>query len=278
MTINLRIITLCENTALFGFKAEWGLSMLIDWNDHRLVFDTGMTDVALTNAVRHKIDFDTIDTVVLSHGHLDHTGGLGGFLNKCGKLNVFGHPDLFRKKYSARHSPEDEDISIPLTLDELEKAGATVSLSREPVEIAPGIITSGEVPMETDFENPDKSLLVQSEDERKTDYMEDDLSIALKTPEGLFIILGCAHRGPVNITRHFMNITGESRVYCIVGGFHLSRATEDRLDRTIDFFREINVKKVAPCHCTGFSACCRFEKNFSDNFIRNNSGKRMFFN
>ncbi|MBN2801744.1 MAG: MBL fold metallo-hydrolase [Deltaproteobacteria bacterium] len=279
--MTLQITTLCENTATFGYKAEWGLSMLVNYNDFTFLLDTGMTDIGVQNGLKHNIDFKSINSIVLSHGHLDHTGGLSYFLEHTGPVNVIGHPDIFNRKFSTNHQAPDDDISMPFTKNEYEKMGALFTLAKDPVEIAPGIITSGEVKMETPFEKLDSSLLSETpknqNSKRVLDNLNDDLSIAISTPKGLFILLGCAHKGPVNIIKHFIKITGEKRVYGVAGGLHMSRANEQRIKETSSFFKECGINKVASSHCTGFNATSYLSKEFQTGFIHNNSGKKLIF-
>ncbi|MBN2340592.1 MAG: MBL fold metallo-hydrolase [Deltaproteobacteria bacterium] len=276
--MTIKIITLCENTATFGCLAEWGLSMWVETDTFRLLLDTGMTDVAFQNSKRYNIDFTALDAIVLSHGHLDHTGGLPYILPHAGPVPVYCHPDVFAPKFSARHLAADENISIPLDRDALAADGRTVHLVKEAAEISPGIHLSGEISMETDFEQLDDHLLTEKNGKHEKDPLRDDLSVAIETERGLFILLGCAHRGVVNIIRHFQRVTGEERVYGIAGGLHLSHADDEHIDQVVRFFEKTNIQKIACSHCTGFNAASRLKTVFPDRFIHNNSGKRLVFN
>ena len=273
----VKITTLTENTAGFGFLAEWGLSLFIDINGFKILMDTGMSNSAIYNAGLLDVDFSEIDTIVLSHGHIDHTGGLAQVLKLSGPKRIIVHPDIFTPKYSDRRGRPDRNIGIPFSREELEKLGASFMLSREPVEIAPGVFTSGEVPMKTRYEKLDEGLFWQSDHGVEPDPMRDDLSMAIKTSQGLIVILGCAHRGPVNIIQHLQQVTQEARVHAVVGGTHLVHASDKRIQQTIGEFKKLDISKIACCHCTGMRASAMMADTFGDRFFFNNAGSRLSF-
>lgn len=275
----LRIFTLCENTATFGYTAEWGLSVLVDTGSFRFLLDTGMTDIAARNAVLSHTDLTTIDAIILSHGHCDHTGGLKHILPLCGSKPVFAHPDIFSNRFTLRHPPRKRDISLPDPREKLEELGARFQLIPGFMEIAKGIFISCEVPMSNHFEKIDEGLVIpDSSGELVPDPLRDDLSVAVSTPKGLFVFSGCAHRGIINIVRHFQTMTGESRIYGIFGGLHLSRAGDEHIAEVETFLRDTDVRKVACSHCTGVRASWKLHEAFPDRFIYNHSGKKLVFN
>jgi 7,8-dihydropterin-6-yl-methyl-4-(beta-D-ribofuranosyl)aminobenzene 5'-phosphate synthase len=271
--MNIKITTLSENTANMGYMAEWGLSLYIEVEGLKILLDTGLSVSALHNAQLMGIDFNSVDFIVISHGHVDHTGGLRNIL-KCTRkdIKVIAHPDIFTAKYASREDGSTEYIGIPYYREELENKGAVFNLTTEPFYITDSIVTTGEVPMTTQYEQIDRFLLEKDGDEFKPDKLADDLSLIIKTPYGLVIIAGCAHRGIINIIRHARNITGIREIYSVIGGIHLIRSTTERKENTIADLKEINPKKLAVSHCTGFEASARLMTEFGDAFINNNAG------
>ena len=275
--MEVRITTLTENTAPFGFLAEWGFSALIETDGGRVLLDTGMSTTATQNAQLLGIDFSGLDAIVLSHGHVDHTGGLRDVLRCSGPVQVIGHPDVFTAKYARREGQPDRYIGIPFRKEDLDSLGASFTLRHEPMWISPKIVTTGEVPMMTSYECIDAGLYHRTEAGLEPDPIADDLSLAVMTEEGMVVIMGCAHRGPVNVISRLREITGEDRVYAVVGGTHLVRASEERIQETIREFKAMGVRKVACSHCTGLRASARMMDAFGDGFVLNHAGNVLTF-
>jgi 7,8-dihydropterin-6-yl-methyl-4-(beta-D-ribofuranosyl)aminobenzene 5'-phosphate synthase len=137
------------------------------------------------------------------------------------------------------------------------------------------VVTSGEVPMRTEYETIDPALMVLENGEYKPDPLADDQSIFIKTDKGLVAVLGCAHRGVVNHLLRGQELTGIDKVYAVIGGTHLGPASRDRIDKTIRELRRMEVQKVAASHCTGLKAACALDHEFGDSFVFNNAGTRI---
>ena len=224
----LRITTLSENTAGLGdFLGEWGLSVLVELDETTVLFDAGKGFSTTYNADSLGIDMNKIDKIVLSHGHYDHTGGLREVLRRMKKqVQIIGHPDVWEAKYARREGRPDRYIGIPFQRNELEKLGASFQLTASPSKINENIITTGEMPMVTDFEQVDKALYVKSEGGWEPDKLADDQALIIKTGQGLAVLLGCAHRGIINTLYHARNLAGISEIYMVLGGSHNYYFTE----------------------------------------------------
>ena len=272
--MTLRITTLSENNAGMGdFIGEWGLSVLVETGGKTILFDTGKSDSAVYNADTLQKDFSAVDKIVLSHGHYDHTGGLRNVLRRAGKeIEIIAHPDIWQAKYSQRKNGPVQYIGIPFQRKELESMGARFNLVREPVGIFDDIITTGEVPMVTDYEQIDEHLFVQGESGLQPDKLLDDLALAIKTGAGLVVVLGCAHRGIINTLRHLMKITGTDKIDTVIGGSHLMGVSEERLWQTVAVLRELNIRRIGLCHCTDLPAASLLAQEFTGSFFFNKAG------
>lgn len=267
----VRISTLSENTASFGFLAEWGLSILVETNTLRILLDTGAGMCAVHNAEVLGIGLAPMDRVVLSNRSSDHTGGLRDVLRRTGRVEVVGHPSIWEARYTVRGERQVYD-GIPFRREELEGLGALFNLTREPVYLGDGIMTTGEIPMTTSFEEPAPDTYVRRDGELQRDEVADDLGLVIDTSEGLVVVLGCAHRGVVNALLHARQITGNRPVHSVVGGMHLFRAPESQVDETVRALKEMGVKRLGASHCTGFRASARMAREFGDGFFLNNAG------
>ena len=271
--MQIKLTTLCENTAAEpGFLAEWGWSILVQVNDENVLLDTGMSGAAIHNADKLGIDLHSIDTIVLSHAHKDHTGGLREVLRRTGTVDIIAHPGIWDLKYKRRFSNEKPEYNgIPFAREELEKF-ASFNLTKEPVYISENILTTGEILVTTDFETIEPHFYLKQMGTFQHDRFTDDLALIVQTEKGLVIILGCAHRGMINTLRHARSITGDERVYAVIGGTHLFPKNDDQIGKTIESLKEIDVQRIGVSHCTGLHAVMRLAQAFGDRFFVNNAG------
>ncbi len=273
--MHIRITTLSENTANFGFIAEWGLSILVEVDNLRILLDTGLGFSAAHNAQLLGVDLSLIDSLVLSHGHTDHTGGLKEVLARRGELNIIAHPAIWEAKYAVPENNREHYIGIPFNRDQLEDMGARFRLTKEPVWIGDRTVTSGEIPFTTGYEKVGRKFHIKENGKLRPDHLPDDLALGVKTDLGLVIILGCAHRGMINTIHHFQEIMGEDRVYCVVGGTHLIDASHEKLAQTAADLRETGIQRLGVSHCTGFQASAYLASKFPDIFFLNHAGNQF---
>jgi len=271
--MTLRITTLSENTAGRDFLGEWGLSILLETENEAILFDTGKSISTVYNADILHIDLARISKIVLSHGHYDHTGGLRDVLRRNGKeVEVIAHPDIWQAKYARRKDEPDRYIGIPFQRSELESLGAHFKLTKNPLEIAFNIMTTGEVPMVTDFEQVDEGLFVRDDSGWQPDKVMDDQALVIKTGAGLVVILGCAHRGMINTLYQARKLTGVEKIHTVIGGSHLMGVSEERLWQTIDALRSLDIQRLGLCHCTDLPAASILHQEFSETFFFNKAG------
>jgi 7,8-dihydropterin-6-yl-methyl-4-(beta-D-ribofuranosyl)aminobenzene 5'-phosphate synthase len=274
--MKIKITTLSENTADLGFVGEWGLSMYIEADGLKVLFDTGAGIAAPHNARLLGIDLTKVDRIILSHGHHDHTGGLRDMLKLIGReVEVIAHPDIWASKYGRFGKKPPHFAGVPFSRELLEDLGAHFNLTREPVRLTPHFFTTGEIPMLSDYEEIDSGLFDKKTGEMLPDELNDDLAMVIDTEYGLVVILGCAHRGIVNTLRYAQRLTGNEMIYAAIGGTHLLNASEDRLKKTAAELKEIGVQYLGVSHCTGFEASAYLAHEFGKGFFLNNAGMQL---
>jgi 7,8-dihydropterin-6-yl-methyl-4-(beta-D-ribofuranosyl)aminobenzene 5'-phosphate synthase len=271
----VRITTLSENTAQLGFLGEWGLSILVETESSKVLLDTGMSISAVHNADLLGIDLSTVDAIVLSHAHGDHTGGLRDVLRRVRKqVQVIAHPDIWIPKYVV-YGEISRYAGIPYMKEDLESLGALLNLTKKPFKISDGITTTGEIEMTTEYETIDDRLFVKKGNKMIPDPLADDLALTVRTSEGLVLITGCAHRGIINTVRHVQKLTGGEYIHTVIGGTHLMVASPERIEKTASELKELGLQRLGVSHCTGFNASAALAKEFSEVFFLNNAGTQI---
>ncbi len=264
MLEHLKLTILTENRAANPhLLAEQGLSILVRSPRGSLLFDTGQTDAFLRNAGQLKIDLASINTVVLSHGHYDHTGGLPFFIKKFGKTRVICHPAVVNKKFEV-YPGGRLDIGVPWEERKLHSSGAEFVFKTNPAQIMPDIWISGEIPRNSKYEHIDERYQERVLESYIHDELHDDMALILNTVKGLVILMGCGHSGVINTARHAMRILGTKNIFVIMGGMHLSHVPKERLEQIIGNLRRINPRFIVPLHCTGFEAIQMMFRRFKD--------------
>jgi 7,8-dihydropterin-6-yl-methyl-4-(beta-D-ribofuranosyl)aminobenzene 5'-phosphate synthase len=267
--------------------AEHGLSLLVTAAEgertHHVLFDCGYSKVGLPHNVEMLgIDLGQIETIVLSHGHMDHTGALYPIAESLGRpIPLVLHPDAF---LSPRYFglEDGRKLVFPQTISrhEMEKRGIEVIERKNPSLIAEDTIAvTGEIEWVTDFEKGLPNAVVERNGALEPDKILDDQSIVIKLKKkGLVVISGCGHAGIINTIRYARKITGIDTIYGVLGGFHLQGpAFEPIVERTIAEFKAIKPEVIVPMHCTGWAAIKRFSEEFPSSFVLNSVGTKISF-
>lgn len=242
---DLSIRLLCENTAsAMPWKAEWGFSAHITYRGHRVLFDTGLSDVWRFNAGLAGIDLDAVDWLALSHIHRDHTKGL--LSHRFGaRKPVILHPRILAP---APEIPDDAHAAADyLAIQATLRRDFDVIETRAPLEFVPGAFFLGEIPRITPFE---KGTYLD-------DPMPDDTALAFVTGQGVSVVSGCAHAGICNICEAARAVTGLP-LDMVIGGFHLLHAEDPPVAETIAWFRTARPRLLLPMHCVDFDILARF--------------------
>jgi 7,8-dihydropterin-6-yl-methyl-4-(beta-D-ribofuranosyl)aminobenzene 5'-phosphate synthase len=128
------------------------------------------------------------------------------------------------------------------------------------------------VPRKTGFEKGDKDLVINTDNGFEQDPIMDDQSLVIETEKGLFIILGCAHAGIINIINYVIERTGQNHICAILGGTHLGAVSEEQQEKSIKALKEFDVDRIGVSHCTGLKASMRLAQEFGERFFFCNVG------
>jgi 7,8-dihydropterin-6-yl-methyl-4-(beta-D-ribofuranosyl)aminobenzene 5'-phosphate synthase len=215
-------------------ETKWGFSCLVEGLKRTVLFDTGGdSDTLLGNMKKLKIAPKQIDIIVLSHIHGDHVGGLSGFLEENRDVIVY-LPESFPESFK----------------EETSSFGAEVVEVSQAEELFSNVYTTGEL---------GNGIKEQS--------------LIVTTSQGLVVITGCAHPGVVNIVNKAKDMMAGKTVYLVIGGFHMSGVSAHQIQSVIEGFRQLGVRKVAPCHCSGDETRKLFREKYKEDYINSGAGK-----
>ncbi|MHA1217155.1 MAG: MBL fold metallo-hydrolase [Candidatus Heimdallarchaeaceae archaeon] len=249
------------------FISSDGLSYLIEFDNRKILLDTGDQGIILRNNM-HILDIDpeSIDTLVLSHGHYDHTFGIEALVEareKVPPLETIGHPHAFKKRRVAKlilrilaySKYRMFNFGFPKLSSEMQDR-IIIKPVVEPYELAPFLTTTGEISEWKEKSSKNKTLAIKIDKKYVEDDLLDDLSLVLKTKEGIVLILGCGHAGVLNICARAKEIYPQEDIKMIIGGTHLVALKEEKdLEYVAKKLEEVYKKPLLYfSHCTGEKA------------------------
>jgi len=271
--MEVRILNVYNNDVLpgRGLKGSHGESFIITVGDRKILLDTGWKPrVFLHNLAKLGVDPNTIEKLVLSHGHRDHTGGLAAFLKSrtsATPLPIIAHPDV-REPKAIKAAGLNIPMGFPKLAPELE-AKVEFQLSKEPVEILPGLYTTGEIPLAERIEKSGSEPRAHHKvkGQWEWDPIIDDLSLVLKTDKGLVIITGCCHAGLLNTCAQAARTFGD-KIHAVIGGTHMMRYSEEEVDHVGNALeKDYGSPQLYLNHCTGKKAVGQLKNRFGSGII-----------
>lgn len=277
--MELKITTLIENMPGEDarLKFEHGLSLYIEFDGRKILFDTGQTGDYIENAELLGIDLKEIDTFIVSHGHYDHSGGVMKTIDllRPGTKMYVGW-EFFEPKYKILEDKSGKYNGNAFTENDISDKSVNVIKVNEDVTVISGnIIIFKNFKRKNDFENINSKFVIKKDGEIIADDFLDEIALGLITHKGLVVIAGCSHVGIINI---LSNIQEKVRIpiYAVIGGTHLVEADNERIDKTVAAFHEMNIEYIAVSHCTGENAIEKIKKEFNNKFILNNTGNEIY--
>jgi 7,8-dihydropterin-6-yl-methyl-4-(beta-D-ribofuranosyl)aminobenzene 5'-phosphate synthase len=263
----MKITTLIENLVYSPkLVAEHGLSLYIETGNQKILFDTGQTGLFIQNAKALGISIEDIDSLVLSHGHNDHTGGLYTFLENNSKAKVYAKRDILVPKYKGNRfigTPVNE----ALLKDRLVFVDHTIELNKD-VFIFPDIPIQH--PLDTNF----KGFKINTGQRIDPDEFNDELFMAIRQNDHINIITACSHRGITNIcttaTEYF-----KLPIRLVLGGFHIKNCGTEQYLHLTDYLKKLQPKSLGVCHCTGIEKYAELKRDCEANVFYNFTGHEV---
>lgn len=276
--MSTKITAVVENRTQSGstLRSEHGLSFWIETPDGTALFDTGQTEEVLSHNMRTLgLNPADVDVLAFSHSHYDHTGGMEYILSNNQDLRLIAHADLFRPRYSLRKG-EYKSIGMAVSQQELEKR-VKLTFSDEPIEVLPNLWTTGGIHDRPEPVGGSAHLFSGSRQDMQLDQYTDDLSLVLKTADGLVLICGCCHAGILNTLFHVRDHFG-GPMTTVMGGMHLKAASDDYLAHVVQVIKaDFPGLFIYPNHCTGDNAIQKLKDAFGDRVSPFSTGSTLEF-
>lgn len=282
----MKIITLIEDTLGedLSLIREHGLSIFIETPYGNILFDTGQSNNLIKNAKTLNIDLNSIKYIILSHAHYDHSNGLKPLLD-----SITSKPSLYVSKYffnnqgkyyetqlknsvDASQNKQLKYIGVNFHKEFILNKGITINyITDNSLNLTPNITIHTNFHKNCSFETINKNMKVKLNDTIVLDSFKDEVALSIDTKKGLLILVGCSHPGIINILETIRRRSNRN-IYGVIGGTHLIEADESRIERTIEYFNDMNIELIGVSHCTGNKAIEQFKRQ-SKNFFINSTGK-----
>ncbi|MDW0163753.1 MAG: MBL fold metallo-hydrolase [Nitrososphaeraceae archaeon] len=286
--------------------AEHGFSALLEISyvyenatkTNKILFDTGVSKEGIVNnSDVLGINLKDIETIVLSHGHFDHISGLISTLGRLKKsVEIIAHPEAFLRRWLVYPNGNKARMDF-LDEEEINQAGGIIrkvdkisflprnvnmQSKKKTNQANNRVMITGEIPRVTEFEKGFPLQYKEQDNEINLvpdPLVSDDQALIMNVKnKGLIILTGCGHAGIVNTIKFAKKVTGIKKIYCVIGGFHLSgQDYEDSIPLTIAELTRVDPQYIVPCHCTGWKATNKIIDTMPEKFIQSSVGSTFYF-
>lgn len=252
----MRIITLIEDSQIDGhLGAEHGLSFYIETENHKILFDVGQSSLFACNARRLHLDLKLVDTVIISHGHYDHGGGLEDVLRINEHAKIYIQKSAFEAYYSMRKENEYTYIGLDKKLDM-----SRFVLLEGDYRIDDEILLINHIETHTLYPNSNHTMFKKVDEHMVLDDFNHEQSLLITSKEHNVLCAGCAHKGIINIINQAEKNLNNRHLDFVLGGFHLKsrfKTYEESIENIIEIAHILKTKPVYKYytgHCTGIRA------------------------
>lgn len=254
-------------------QAEWGLALFIESEGHKILFDTGCSDMFIRNAKAMGIDLTEAEAVLVSHGHYDHTEGMPAFVELNRTAPIYIHKNAFYKCYGTNKKGIDDWHCGLWWSDEFRKSiEDRFILTENAVKVTENMTLIGNIP---DFEEYPPTEVFHREIEPGK-LIPDDMSheqfLVVEEGDHIIIISGCCHRGAVPTIKTAQKYFPDKKIAAFIAGMHMYSLNDERRKKMVGEILELGVEKIFPVHCTGMEAIMEFKARMGDGCVVATSG------
>lgn len=263
-------------------EAEWGLSILVEANGRKLLFDTGSSNMFYRNAKNLGISLEDVEAVLISHGHFDHTEGVPAFLECNNHAPIYLHKDALYETYGETDGELDE-WTCGIRWDERfrQEVAERMIFTEGVVDLGQGFTLVGDIPWLKGQSATDRffrKIRTSKVDGIETfTFVEDSMNheqfLVVEEEQGIHLISGCSHKGIMAILDYTKKLFPEKKILSLIAGMHLYPVSPQRQDEIIGDLATMGIPKVFPLHCTGMPAIIRMKNRLGDCCIVASSGE-----
>lgn len=282
---SVKVTTLADNVVYNGrLLGQFGFSAHLEIKEHNgkkhsIIFDTSRKKGALLYNVKTlKLDLSSLEFIILNHGHHDHTSATVELIKRAKrKVKVIAHPNAFFPKFKIeKHKQKHHGVPKGERKADILRAGAKLVETTRPIELIPGVLTSGEIKRAAPFEKITWKNVTVIDGKQVRDHVLDDQALFINIERrGILVLSGCAHAGIINTLQSALDVTGTKKLYEFIGGTHLIRPKENRLRETIRKLKEYKLQLISPAHCTGHKSIAALNQAFPEAFVLNYAGRTI---
>jgi 7,8-dihydropterin-6-yl-methyl-4-(beta-D-ribofuranosyl)aminobenzene 5'-phosphate synthase len=271
-----------------SIHAEHGLSFYIETvvngTTSAGMFDFGLDPVGVMNNISLLgIDVGKAQAFSLSHGHYDHYTSAVSILKQNQSRIAQGTPfyvgeEAFARRYTTRPGTTEPTDLGQLKKEDIEALGLKIVEVKTPVEIIPGMRSTGYIARVTPYEIVAANFQIKRGDKIEHDTFPGEQAMFFNVRgKGLVVLSGCSHSGIVNAIKQAKNVAGTDKIHAIMGGFHLINAKPELIQSTVADIKAMKPDYIIPLHCTGFEAVTAFSREMPNEFILNTAGTQYMF-
>ena len=257
-------------------QAEWGLSIFVESCGHKILFDTGCSDMFTRNAKAMEIDLTQAEAVLISHGHFDHTEGMPAFVEINKTAPIYIHKNAF----SVFHGTEGDKISdrncgLLWSEEFTESIKNRFVLTENVVKVTDNMTLIGNIPDFDEYSPTEKFYKevkkVSADGVSATVLEPDDMSheqfLVVEEGNHIFIVSGCSHRGVIPTILTAQKYFPDKKIAALIAGMHMYSLNGEKRSEMVRQIIGAGVEKVFPLHCTGMDAIIEFKTKMGENCV-----------
>lgn len=249
-------------------KAEWGLSILVETEGHKYLYDTGGSGMFIENAEVVGANVEDAEAVMISHGHYDHTEGMEDFVKVNKIAPIYIHKNAFHEEWAMEENGEleEENCGLRWTEDFVKSIDDRIVRTEGVTKVSDKLTLIGNIPDMPGY-SPTERFFKLVDGNLVKEEMEHEQFLVVEEGEKIHIISGCCHKGAVPTIDYAMKLFPGKEIASFTGGMHTYMLNKEKREMVTAKLKEFGVKKLLPLHCTGMNMIITLKEKLGDDCI-----------